>query len=199
MRGLKGATAFREHFSRSIFAIFSTCAGQCPLPPGGMPSPGRHAAPSPLPLGPDDFDGPLADLPSPPPPLPSLEHFAFVSTRMRCSCCSRHLCELTAHMFFIYMHGALCPMFHAQPPAGCDGVWVQVRIPSGRYVYLGLLMTGEFVCASLCSYKRVKGRSHTVEKRISMLPHKPHATSQPSRFSHMPRLSTDSAHNQHSH
>ena len=29
------------------------------------------------------------------------------------------------------------------------------------------------------SYKRVKGRSHTVEKRISMLPHKPHATSQP--------------------
>ena len=45
------------------------------------------------------------------------------------------------------------------------------------------------------SYKRVKGRSHTVEKRISMLPHKPHATSQPSRFSHTPRLSTDSAHN----
>ena len=28
-----------------------------------------------------------------------------------------------------------------------------------------------------CCYKRVKGRSHTVEKRISMLPHKPHATS----------------------
>ena len=38
-----------------------------------------------------------------------------------------------------------------------------------------------------------------MEKRISMLPHKPHATSQPSRFSHTPRLSTDSAHNQHSH
>ena len=33
------------------------------------------------------------------------------------------------------------------------------------------------------SYKRVKGRSHTAEKRISMHPHKPHATSQPSRFS----------------
>ena len=42
------------------------------------------------------------------------------------------------------------------------------------------------------SYKRVKGRSHTVEKRISMLPHKPHVTSQPSRFSHTPRLGTDS-------
>ena len=27
-------------------------------------------------------------------------------------------------------------------------------------------------------YKRVKGRSHTAEKRISMHPHKPHATSQ---------------------
>ena len=38
-------------------------------------------------------------------------------------------------------------------------------------------------------YKRVKGRSHTVEKRISMHPHKPHATSQPSRFSHTRRLS----------
>ena len=49
------------------------------------------------------------------------------------------------------------------------------------------------------SYKRVKGRSHTVEKRISVLPHKPHATGQPSWFSHTPRLSTDSAHNQHSH
>ena len=30
-----------------------------------------------------------------------------------------------------------------------------------------------------------------VETRISMHPHKPHATSQPSRFSHTPRLSTD--------
>ena len=45
----------------------------------------------------------------------------------------------------------------------------------------------------------MKGSSHIVEKRISKLPHKPHATSQPSRFSHTPRLSTDSAHNQHSH
>ena len=38
-----------------------------------------------------------------------------------------------------------------------------------------------------------------MEKRISMLPHKPHATSQPSRFSHTPKLSSDSARNQHSH
>ena len=48
-------------------------------------------------------------------------------------------------------------------------------------------------CAG-CSYTGVKGRSHTAEKRISMHPHKPHATSQPSRFSHTPRLGTDSAH-----
>ena len=44
-------------------------------------------------------------------------------------------------------------------------------------------------------YKRVKGRSHTVEKRKAIHPQKPHATSQPSRFSHTPRLSTDPAHN----
>ena len=36
----------------------------------------------------------------------------------------------------------------------------------------------------------MKARSHTAEKRISMHPHKPHATSQPSRFSHTPRLRT---------
>ena len=30
-----------------------------------------------------------------------------------------------------------------------------------------------------------------MEKRVSMHPHKPHATSQPSRFSHTHRLSTD--------
>ena len=53
--------------------------------------------------------------------------------------------------------------------------------------------------AILWSYKRVKGRSHTVEKRKSIHPHKPHSTSQPSKFSHTPRLSTDSAHKQHSH
>ena len=41
----------------------------------------------------------------------------------------------------------------------------------------------------------MKGRSHTAEKRISMHPHKPHATRQPSRFSHTHRLSTDSPHN----
>ena len=33
-------------------------------------------------------------------------------------------------------------------------------------------------------YKRVKGRSHTVEKRLNMHPHKPQATSQLSRLSH---------------
>ena len=36
------------------------------------------------------------------------------------------------------------------------------------------------------SYKRVKGRSHTVEKRKAIHPQKPHATSQPSRVSHTP-------------
>ena len=46
-----------------------------------------------------------------------------------------------------------------------------------------------------CSYKRVKGRSHTAEKRKAIHPPRPHATSQPSRFSHTPRLSTESAHN----
>ena len=39
------------------------------------------------------------------------------------------------------------------------------------------------------SHKRVKGRSHTVEKRISMHPHKAYATSKPSWFSHTHRLS----------
>ena len=34
----------------------------------------------------------------------------------------------------------------------------------------------------------MKGRSHTVEKRKASHPQKPHATSQPSRFSHTPRL-----------
>ena len=47
---------------------------------------------------------------------------------------------------------------------------------------------------SMYSYKRLKGRSHTVEKRKASHPQKPHATSQPSRFSHTPRLSTDAAH-----
>ena len=38
-----------------------------------------------------------------------------------------------------------------------------------------------------------------MEKRKASHPPKPHATSQPSRFSHTPRLSTDAAHNQHSY
>ena len=50
-------------------------------------------------------------------------------------------------------------------------------------------------CPVNCSYKRVTGRSHTVEKRKASHPQKPHATSQPSRLSHTPRLSTDAAHN----
>ena len=50
-------------------------------------------------------------------------------------------------------------------------------------------------CATPSSYKRVKGRSHTVEKRKASHPQKPHATSQPSRFVHTPTLSTDAAHN----
>ena len=44
-----------------------------------------------------------------------------------------------------------------------------------------------------CSYKPVKGRSHTVQERISMHPHKPHATSQPSRFSHTHSLTAQLA------
>ena len=48
-------------------------------------------------------------------------------------------------------------------------------------------------------YKRVKRRSHTVEKQKASQPQKPHATSQPSRFSHTPTLSTDAAHNKHSY
>ena len=51
-------------------------------------------------------------------------------------------------------------------------------------------------CLGLSSYKRVKGRSHTVEKQINIHPHKLHAPSPPSRVSHTPRLSTDTAHNQ---
>ena len=34
------------------------------------------------------------------------------------------------------------------------------------------------------SYKRGKGKGHSAEKRLNMHPHKPHATSQPSRLSH---------------
>ena len=49
------------------------------------------------------------------------------------------------------------------------------------------------------SFKRVKGRSHPVEKRPNMHPHKPHATSQPPRLSHTYRPSTHSPHSQHSH
>ena len=49
----------------------------------------------------------------------------------------------------------------------------------------------------ISSYKRLKGRSHTVEKQLNMHPHKPHATGQPSRLSHTYRPSTHSQHNQH--
>ena len=47
---------------------------------------------------------------------------------------------------------------------------------------------------TLLCYKRVKGRSHTVEIRNAIHPQKPHAISQPSRFSHTPRLRTNAAH-----
>ena len=49
-------------------------------------------------------------------------------------------------------------------------------------------------CVLLYSYKRVKGRSHPAEKRISILQHKPHATSQPSRLSHTRMCTTLSFH-----
>ena len=49
--------------------------------------------------------------------------------------------------------------------------------------------------AQLCSYKRVKGRSHTVEKRISMHPHKPHATSPPVVHTHTQTQHILTAHN----
>ena len=38
--------------------------------------------------------------------------------------------------------------------------------------------------ANVSAYNRVKGRSHIVDQRVSMQSHKPHATSQPSLFSH---------------
>ena len=75
-------------------------------------------------------------------------------------------------------------------------------MPEQRGLVVGQLSRQQgmrYYAGSKGSYKRGKGGSHTVEKRISMLLHKPHATSQPSRFSHTPRLSADSAHNQHSH
>ena len=50
-----------------------------------------------------------------------------------------------------------------------------VHPPAPDRVYVGMLSPG--------SNNRVKGRGHTVEKRISIHPNKPHATSQPSRFS----------------
>ena len=70
-----------------------------------------------------------------------------------------------------------------------------------RYLFSGSLFEFLDVAAVVLnsSYKRVKGRSHTVEKRLNMPPHKPHATSQPPRLSHTNRPRTHSPHNQHSH
>ena len=48
----------------------------------------------------------------------------------------------------------------------------------------GILANGEGE-DDCVTYKRVNMRSHTVEKRKSIYPHKPHASSQPSRFLHM--------------
>ena len=59
--------------------------------------------------------------------------------------------------------------------------------PGGKLLqYIGLTMVLPcFDSADLkrqeSSYKRVKGRSHTVEKRKAIHPQNPHATSQPSR------------------
>ena len=91
-------------------------------------------------------------------------------------------------------------------------VWVHVgsflhRVASPFHSFvttLGHARSSRLFCVShwstsKVSYKRVKGRSHTVEKRKASHPQKPHATSQPSRFSHTPTLSTDAAHNRHSY
>ena len=40
------------------------------------------------------------------------------------------------------------------------------------------------------SYQRMEGRSHTAEERISMHSHRPHASSQPSLFSHTHNLTS---------
>ena len=65
------------------------------------------------------------------------------------------------------------------------GVWSILRV-----THSGLLT--DALVAPTSNDTTVKGKSHTVEERISMHPHKPHATSQPSRFSHTHRLSTTS-------
>ena len=74
----------------------------------------------------------------------------------------------------------VCSFMNRQPKS------TAVLGPRGQHAYAHIRMG---------SYKRVKGRSHTVEKRKAIHPQRPHATSQPSRFSHTPRLSTDAAHN----
>ena len=120
------------------------------------------------------------------------------------------LASEAAHLLAIDCQFSIAP--------GCVGRSTRVRAQADVLRYRTIICTRTYAHASpcymnkcvylcacdeigvcKCSYKRVKGRSHTVEKRISMLPHKPHATSQPSRFSHTPRISTDSAHSQHSH
>ena len=86
-----------------------------------------------------------------------------------CRSCGRHLiCAqcITIHSPQPSAHSACCGC-HCLPR--CDEAAVRRVVQALPVDY---------------SYKRVKGRSHTVEKRKASHPQKPHATSQPSRFSH---------------
>ena len=61
----------------------------------------------------------------------------------------------------------VCSFMNRQPKS------TAVLGPRGQHAYAHIRMG---------SYKRVKGRSHTVEKRKAIHPQRPHATSQPSRL-----------------
>ena len=60
--------------------------------------------------------------------------------------------------------------------------WVHVHGFGRHGMVRRVVLRCDPVCARMCrvySYKRVKGRSQTVEKRKASQPQKPHATSQP--------------------
>ena len=123
----------------------------------------------------------------------------------------------------LYTHACICMCSCMNAPASCcqavdhccsRSSWIrQVELRASLQQALRVVARGRLACDPgyrrcrsanrawplKCSYKRVKGRSHTVEKRKAIHPQKPHATSQPSRFSQTPRLSTDAAHNYHSY
>ena len=82
----------------------------------------------------------------------------------------------------LYMYGTLVIPVYTMLWHGCDRRKGHGEMPRGAPAWL----------CSHGSYKIVKGRSHTVEKRLNMHPHKPHATSQPSRLSHTYRPRTHS-------